>query len=274
MQCQSGIPPLGYLQLTSVERLRLSELECQALNAHIATSPIRHALNCVAEMIRQHINHTRSAPNALLGGLVHPATAQMTYAPQLHDIDVCSGAELILPHTAVIGDSCQLRTGTLLTADDDNSRVLTPGPDLPLAEKVRYNFCKQECGSKEAVALLKLLCFLDRTGIPENMFARIRLPRKSWHSSGKVDRMSVFEVGSLDRDLLSILSNARIFEEAIERLGCFLTITTNGSTRVFVIEPTIHSYLRKCIDDPVKWRLQALICVCIAFPLDFHLENL
>ncbi|KAL9126212.1 MAG: hypothetical protein Q9217_004704 [Psora testacea] len=130
--------------------------------------------------------------------------------------------------------------------------------------------------SRAASTLWKLLCFLDVANVPEFMLMRGKESQKIWGPSGEVQEIRVNQIG-LDDDVLWLLSDDLRIREAIERLEATSLITSEPGAYnrgTLILDTATQAQLIDCMDDPSKWRLQALILVCHTFPMHPYVEPL
>lgn len=161
--------------------------------------------------------------------------------------------------------------------------VLTFKPRLAEYDKTvltawEVNFKQVEIDSKEASNLLLLFCFLDFTDIFESMLSRGCSPQKRWDSKGEVSSVSATESG-LDPEVVDLIGNEIRFDAAIEKLLSYSLIhikaDVNGS-RQFSLHPLVQysatQRLPMVVQD--KWRQEAILLLCHAFPRNDYLEPL
>ncbi|KAI9847786.1 MAG: hypothetical protein M1837_001679 [Sclerophora amabilis] len=138
------------------------------------------------------------------------------------------------------------------------------------------NFEQVERDSKEASQLLLLFCFLDPANISESMLSRGCSPQKRWSRQGEITDMAAEDAG-LDRSLVALLKNEMDFDAAIERLLSFSLIHRNSDlngSRSFSLHPLVQHCASQRVSAVVqdKWRLQAILLVCHAFPRSEYLQ--
>lgn len=142
-------------------------------------------------------------------------------------------------------------------------------------DRIRASLVQVQRESRDASTLLALLCFLDGTNISEFMLTRVKEPRKVWSPSGEVQKVPVTGVG-FNSDVLSLVSDVAKIDEAIKRLEAAELIASEPGAygRRLHLDSATQLCLTHCMDDPLAWRLQALILVCHTFPMHRYVEPL
>jgi hypothetical protein len=140
------------------------------------------------------------------------------------------------------------------------------------------NFEQVERDSKEASNLLLLFCFLDASGISETMLYRGCSPQKRWNRQGEMAEVTAADIG-LDSDLVALIRNEMDFDAAIEKLLSFSLIHRNNDVsgaRSFSLHPLVQHCASRRVSPETKkkWRMQAILLVCHAFPRDKYLDPL
>lgn len=144
------------------------------------------------------------------------------------------------------------------------------------SDRDRASLLPVEPESRDAQTLLRLLCFLDGTRIPEFMLIRAKEPQKIWSPSGEIQKVPVTEVG-LNSDVISLVSDNVKIDEAIKQLEAAMLITSELGAyghRTLHIDSATQLRLIQCLANPLTWRLQALILVCHTFPMHPYVEPL
>jgi len=140
----------------------------------------------------------------------------------------------------------------------------------------RASLPQVEPESRDAQTLLRLLCFLDGTSIPEFMLIRVKEPQNVWSPSGEIKKVPVTEVG-LNSDVLSLVSDNVKIDGAIKQLEAARLITSELGAyghRTLHIDSAVQLHSTQCLADPLAWRFQALILVCHTFPMHPYVEPL
>ncbi|KAH0556873.1 hypothetical protein GP486_005337, partial [Trichoglossum hirsutum] len=140
------------------------------------------------------------------------------------------------------------------------------------------NFEQVERDSREASDILLLFCFLDASSISETMLYRGCSPQKRWNRQGELTEVAATDVG-LDSGLVALIRNEMDFDAAIEKLLSFSLIhrsnDVNGA-RSFSLHPLVQHCASRRVSSEIqkKWRMQAILLVCHAFPRDEYLDPL
>ncbi|KAL9121254.1 MAG: hypothetical protein Q9187_002189 [Circinaria calcarea] len=159
--------------------------------------------------------------------------------------------------------------------------VLTFKPRLAEYDKTvltawEVNFKQVERDSEAASNLLLLFCFLDAGDIPETMLSRGCSSQNRWDCQGEISKATAAE-GGLDPDVIDLVMNEMRFDAAIEKLLSFsliqLQINANG-LRSFGLHPLVQYSASQRVPTTIqnRWRLQAILLVCHAFPREKYLE--
>lgn len=159
--------------------------------------------------------------------------------------------------------------------------VLTFKPRLAEYDKTvltawEVNFKQVESDTEGASDLLLLFCFLDAGEISEMMLSRGCSPQSRWDYQGEISKVTAEEAG-LDPGVVELVMNEMQFDAAIEKLLSFsliqLQIDSNG-LRSFALHPLVQYSASQRVPITVqnKWRLQAILLVCHAFPREKYLE--
>ena len=140
------------------------------------------------------------------------------------------------------------------------------------------NFRQIENDSKDATNLLLLFCFLEPSAISEVVLHRGSIPQKRWGETGNVAEVSA-EAEGLDRNLTKLIQNEMEFDAAIERLRSFSLVSCNRDTngfQNFSIHPLVQfaAAQRLSLSTLNRWRWQAVLLICHAFPRNRYLEPL
>ena len=148
----------------------------------------------------------------------------------------------------------------------------------PVLTAWEMNFIHVERDSPRASDLMQLFCFLDTSGISEDLLARGCSPQKRWNQNGDIFKLEAEQVG-LDHDLVENVTNEEAFDAAIDRLQSFSLIQgaiDDRGSRSFSLHPLVqHCIVQRMSSESItKWRLQAIRLVCHAFPHDQYLEPL
>ena len=163
------------------------------------------------------------------------------------------------------------------------NQVLSYRPRLAEYDKTvltawEMNFCQVERASPRASDLLQLFCSLDASDISELLLARGSSPQNRWGQDGEISKLDAKAAG-LDHDLVDLIVDEEIFDAAIDQLQSFSLIQVridDRGSRSFSVHPLVqHCAVQRMSPDVCsKWRLQAILLVCQAFPHDQHLESL
>ena len=106
------------------------------------------------------------------------------------------------------------------------------------------------------------------------MLILAKKPQKVWSSSGEIQKVPVTDVG-LSSDVLSLISDNVKIDLAIKQLEAAMLITSELGAyghRTLHIDSATQLRLTQCLDDPLAWRLQALMFVCHTFPMHPYVE--
>ncbi|KAL1964281.1 hypothetical protein VTN77DRAFT_7101 [Rasamsonia byssochlamydoides] len=121
------------------------------------------------------------------------------------------------------------------------------------------------------VNLANVLPFLDSDfGIPLSMLRRAGTWMRTWDSNGEPRHIDPVEAG-LERDLVFILSDEGRLQQAIDELQFHSLVTLDREQRLSMY-PGSRAMYRQSMLDPDRWKLQAVLLVCHAFPRDAYLE--
>ena len=139
------------------------------------------------------------------------------------------------------------------------------------------NFKQVEDESEEVTQLLLLLCFLDAANITEGMLLRGCTSQKRWTTTGEIEEVSA-ETEGVDGNLIKLVTNEMSFDAAIEKLLSFSLIRRNNDfneARSLSVHPLVQYCASQRVSqaDQIKWRLQAILLVCHAFPRDQYMED-
>lgn len=140
------------------------------------------------------------------------------------------------------------------------------------------NFKQVERESSGAVCLLLLFSFLEPSSIPEMLLHRGSSSQKRWGGDGEMIEINA-EIEGVEKDLVQVLQGDFEFDTALEKLLSFSLISCNKESdglRCFSIHPLVQYCAAKRLSsaDVRKWRWQALLLVCHAFPRNRFLEPL
>ncbi|EEP78060.1 predicted protein [Uncinocarpus reesii 1704] len=140
------------------------------------------------------------------------------------------------------------------------------------------NFKQVELESSGAACLLYLFSFLQPFSIPEVLLQRGSCPQKRWSEDGEITEISAENEG-VETELVKVIQDVFEFDTAVEKLLSFSLISCkreSGGLRSFSIHPLVqHCAARRLSPSDVrKWRWQALLLVCHAFPRSRYLDPL
>lgn len=140
------------------------------------------------------------------------------------------------------------------------------------------NFEQVERDSKDASDLLLLFCFLEPSSISETMLSRGCSPQKRWNRQGEMAEVAPIDAG-LDSALVAFIRNEMDFDAAVDKLLSFSLIRRNNDvneSRSFSVHPLVQHCASQRVPQAVqkKWKLQALLLICHAFPRNKYLEPL
>lgn len=146
----------------------------------------------------------------------------------------------------------------------------------PVLRTWELSFKELEQDSQDAVAILLLFSFLDPGSIPEILLYRGCTANRRWDDNGEIVDVAAHEEG-VEEGLASLIGNEFRLDDAIERLFALSLIscqTGPDNGRTFSIHPLVqHCVIHRLSPGEVKrWRLQALLLVCHAFPRNRYLE--
>lgn len=162
-------------------------------------------------------------------------------------------------------------------------QVLSYRPRLAEYEKTvltawEMNFSQVERDSPKASALFNILCFLDASNVSEVLLDRGCSPQRRWNKEGEICKLMAADAG-LDEQLVETVTNDEVFDAAIDRLQSFSLIqgrVDDKGSRSFSVHPLVQhcAIQRMSCESDAKWRLQAILLICHAFPRDQYLEPL
>ncbi|KAF3936592.1 hypothetical protein ABW19_dt0207138 [Dactylella cylindrospora] len=140
------------------------------------------------------------------------------------------------------------------------------------------NFKQVEEESLDARNLLLLFCFLNPLKIPEILLHRGTSPRKRWAEDGEMTEVAADAEG-VDIDIADLIQDEMRFDTAVDVLRSFSfvdTIRDSDELRSFSVHPLVQYCAVERISpaDANKWRWQAILLVCHAFPRNRYLEPL
>lgn len=140
------------------------------------------------------------------------------------------------------------------------------------------NFKQVEQESPDAVNLLLLFSFLEPSCIPELVLHRGSSPQKRWGSNGEVIETRAEDEG-VENCLMNVIQGELEFDIAVEKLLSFSLISCNkesGGLRNFSIHPLVQycAVQRLSPSELNRWRWQAILLICHAFPRNRYLEPL
>ncbi|KUL81633.1 hypothetical protein ZTR_09651 [Talaromyces verruculosus] len=140
------------------------------------------------------------------------------------------------------------------------------------------NFKQLEQESPDAILLLLLFSFLEPSSIPEIVLHRGSTPQKRWGRNGEVTEVSAEDEG-VDERLTKVIQGDMEFDAAVEKLLSLSLISCNKESnglRSFSIHPLVQycSTQRLSPSEVDKWRWQALLLICHAFPRNRYIEPL
>lgn len=140
------------------------------------------------------------------------------------------------------------------------------------------NFEQLQQDSEDAAALLLLFSFFEPSAISEMVLHRGSLPQPRWSEDGEVAEVSPEDDG-VEIELTKLIRDEMRFDAAIEKLLSFSFISCNkesNSWRSFAIHPLVQ-YCAVRRTHPLaaeKWRRQAVLLICHAFPRSRYLDPL
>ncbi|GAQ12031.1 folylpolyglutamate synthase [Aspergillus lentulus] len=140
------------------------------------------------------------------------------------------------------------------------------------------NFKQVERESPGAASLLLLVSFLEQSSIPEMLLHRGTTPQRRWSEDGEMIEVTA-ETEGVEKHLVQVIQGDFEFDMAVEKLLSFSLISCNKESeglRSFSIHPLVQYCAIKRLSpvDVRKWRWQALLLVCHAFPRNRFLEPL
>jgi hypothetical protein len=143
-------------------------------------------------------------------------------------------------------------------------------------EEVSFKQLEQE--SQDAINLLLLFSFLEPSSIPEIVLHRGSTPQKRWGNDGEVIEIPAEDEG-VDETLTRVIQNDFDFDAAVEKLLSFSLVYCNRETnglRNFSIHPLVQycAAQRLSRKESNKWRWQAILLICHAFPRNRYIEPL
>lgn len=139
------------------------------------------------------------------------------------------------------------------------------------------NFTQVEHDSPAAAILLMIFCFLDAAAITDNLLLRGCTQMNRWSTCGEIEQVSATDIG-IDKFLVDLITDEVAYDDAIEKLLSFSLIRRNNDyneVRSVSVHPLVQSTatLRVSPADQNKWRTQAILLVCHAFPRDQFIED-
>ena len=139
------------------------------------------------------------------------------------------------------------------------------------------NFKQVEDESEQITQLLLLLCFLDAANITESMLLRGCTSQKRWNKMGEIEEISAENEG-VDEDLVKLMTDEMAYDGAVEKLLSFSLVRRNNDfneARSLSLHPLVQYCASKRVSqaDQNRWRLQAILLVCHAFPRDQYMED-
>lgn len=149
---------------------------------------------------------------------------------------------------------------------------------LERLKKQFLRYGKSISSSPDAVNLLLLFSFLEPSCIPELVLHRGSSSQKRWGSNGEVIEIPAGDEGVEDC-LTNVIQGDFEFDIAIQKLLSFSLISCNkesGGLRNFSIHPLVQycAVQRLSPSEVNRWRWQALLLICHAFPRNRYLEPL
>lgn len=138
------------------------------------------------------------------------------------------------------------------------------------------NFQYLESEMPTASNLLSLFCFMEPGNITESLLSRAFSPRRQWESTGEISMQDPRESG-LRPDLIDLFADELAFDQAIDTLLSLSLIDqkkTVDGLRQFSIHPLVQTCASKRMVQSMQnsWRLQAILTICLAFPVHQYLE--
>lgn len=138
------------------------------------------------------------------------------------------------------------------------------------------NFKQVEQESPDAANILLLFSFLEPSSIPEVVLHRGSSSQKRWGSNGEVMEIRAEDEG-VEECVTSVIQGDLEFDTAVEKLLSFSLISCNkelNGLRNFSIHPLVQYCAAQRLSPPElnKWRWQALLLICHAFPRNRYLE--
>lgn len=138
------------------------------------------------------------------------------------------------------------------------------------------NFKQIEHDSPNAASILLLFSFLEPSSIPEMLLHRGTSPQKRWNNDGEVMDVPAEKEG-VDSSLIRAITDELEFDAAVERLLSFSLITCKKEStgrRVFSIHPLVQYCAAQRLSPAAvnKWRWQAILLVCHAFPRSRYID--
>ena len=109
------------------------------------------------------------------------------------------------------------------------------------------------------------------------MLLRGYTPQKRWNERGEIEEISA-ETERIDEDLIKLMTNEMAYDEVVEKLLSFSLVRRNNDfneARSLSLHPLVQYCASKRVSqaDQNRWRLQAILLVCHAFPRDQYMEN-
>ena len=142
----------------------------------------------------------------------------------------------------------------------------------------KMNFKQVEEESPDATHLLLLLSFLEPSAIPEIVLHRGTSPQRRWDMNGEVAEIRAEDEG-VDGSLTKVIQDDFDFDTAVEKLLSFSLISCNtelNGLRNLSIHPLVQYCATQHLPRPEvnRWRFQALLVICHAFPRNKYIDPL
>lgn len=123
-----------------------------------------------------------------------------------------------------------------------------------------------------ATGLLHLLSFFDGSNIPESILRRGTSPQNRFSSDGEIEPVTA-EAAGVDPGIVALIQDDIAFDAAIKTLLShalvLINTDTNGSRSFSVHSSVQQSALQNQLEmEPLKqkWKQQAMLLICHAFP--------